>query len=87
MGGVKENSQDRLSESPRQGYPLKQGVPYDGSMRILTAAGAAIFVAFVAGLLSENWDLVVGAVVATVLWIIVMDRSAKRSGWSKGERP
>jgi Flp pilus assembly protein TadB len=56
-------------------------------MRILTAAGAAIFVAFVAGLLSENWDLVVGAVVATVLWIIVMDRSAKRSGWSKGERP
>lgn len=54
-------------------------------MKVLTAVGAAIFVAFAAGLLSDSWDLVVGAVVATVLWVIVMDRRSKYAGWTKGD--
>ena len=56
-------------------------------MRLITGTGLAVFVAFVVGIVAGVWWLVIGAVIATLVWSATADRTtrwtARPKGWTR----
>jgi hypothetical protein len=91
MGGVKGTGPDRspiLSKVSAGSLSPKMGDrSYHGPMRLITGTGLAVFVAFVVGLSAGVWWLVIGAIVATLAWSTIVDRTprwTKPKGWYRG---
>jgi hypothetical protein len=54
-------------------------------MRLITGTGLAVFVAFVVGVSAGVWWLMVGAVIATLVWSVTADRTTRwtaRKKWT-----
>lgn len=89
MGGVKRTGPDRsriLSKVSARSLSPKMGVRYyPGHMRLITGTGLAVFVAFVVGVSAGVWWLMVGAVIATLVWSVTADRTTRwtaRKKWT-----
>lgn len=55
-------------------------------MRLITGTGLAVFVAFVVGIVAGVWWLVIGAVIATLVWSTTADRTTRWTapkGWDR----
>lgn len=55
-------------------------------MRLITGTGLAVFVAFVVGIVAGVWWLVIGAVIATLAWSTLADRTTRWTapkGWDR----
>lgn len=51
-------------------------------MKLITGTGGAIFAAFTVGVLAGVWALAIGALIATIIWSIAVDRSSRQPyGW------
>lgn len=90
MGGVNRTGPDRspiLSKvSAASLSPKIGGGPYPGPMRLITGTGLALFVAFVVGVSAGIWWLMIAALIGTLAWSVVSDRTTRWTStkdWSR----
>lgn len=62
------------------------GVPYPGPMKVITGTGLVLLAAFIAGLFTGVWWLIVGPVAGVLTWSVLSDRTTKWSGWTTEPR-
>lgn len=90
IGGVNRTGPDRspiLSKVSAGSLSPKMGDrSYPGPMRLITGTGLALLAAFGYGVFAGVWWLVIGALIAVLVWSTISDRTTRWTsprGWNR----